>query len=247
MDCNWAKALTTYDCAPLRTTGGHACLEIGTPFSLPDGAAINVYLVETPSTLLKISDNGDSLFQFSGMGLDVWSPRRFAVIRELVKKRGLAVSDDGNIFMLTAPDRAAAGFARAVTGLLALAQWGAEQLEVEAPEQDLIAEIEPYVIARNPTAIFKRNARVRGASQTIHRFDFQHGNDLIDVIAPHPAATGAALRKAGDVQNGPYAERLRPLFIVDDRKDPAHAGSEIGILASMTRAVPASRVMHLHH
>ena len=234
MDCNWAKALTTYDCAPLRTTGGHACLEIGTPFSLPDGAAINVYLVETPSTLLKISDNGDSLFQFSGMGLDVWSPRRLAAIRELLKKRGLVVSDDGNIFMLTTPDRAAA-------------QWGAEQLEVEAPEQDLIAEIEPYVIARNPAAVFKRNARVRGASQTIHRFDFQHGNDLIDVIAPHPAATGAALRKAGDVQNGPYAERLRPLFIVDDRNDPAHAGSEIGILASMTRAVPASRVMHLHH
>jgi hypothetical protein len=247
MDCNWAKTLTAYDCAPLRTTGGHACLEIGTPFSLPDGAAINVYLVETASTLLKISDNGDSLFQFSGMGLDVWSPRRAAAIRELVGKHGMALSDDGNIYMLTAPDRAAAGFAKTITGLLAVAQWGAEQLQVEAPEQDLIAEIEPYVIARDPGAVFKRNPRIRGASQTLHKFDFRHGTDLIDVIAPHPVATGAALRKAGDIQNGPYAEQLRPLFIVDDRKDPVHAASEIGILGSMTRAVPASRVMNLRH
>jgi hypothetical protein len=247
MDCNWAKALTAYDCAPLRTTSGHACVEIGTPFTLPDGTAINIYLMETPSSLMKISDNGDSLFQFSGMGLDVWNARRVAAIRELLRKHRLAMSEDGNIFMLTAQNRAASAFAQAVTGFLALAQWAAEQLEVELPEHDLIAEIEPYVIARNPAAVFKRNPRVRGASQTVHRFDFRHGSDLIDVLSPHPAATGAALRKAGDVQNGPYAEHLRPLFIVDDRADPAHAASEIGILASMTRAVPASRVMHRRH
>jgi hypothetical protein len=206
-----------------------------------------VYLAETPSSLLKISDNGDSLFQFAGMGLDVWNPRRLAAIRDLLRKHGLAVSDEGNVYTLSAADRAAAGFARAITGLLALAHWGAEQMSLETPEQDLVAEIEPYVIARDPAAPFKRNPRVRGASQTEHRFDFRHGTDLIDVLAPHPAATGAALRKAGDVQNGPYAERLRPLFIVDDRKDPTHASSEIGILASMTRAVAASRIMHLHH
>ena len=247
MDCEWAKALTRYDCTPLRATDGHACLEIGTPFSLPDGSAINIYLVDTASSLLKISDNGDTLFQLGGMGLDVWNGRRFTAVRELLRAHHMSLSDDGNVHLVVAPARAAAGFARTVTGLLALAQWATEQLEVEPQAQDLIAEIEPYIVARDPKASFKRWPRVRGASQTEHRFDFQHGTDLIDVLAPHATATGSAMRKAGDVQNGPYAENLRPLFIVDDRSDPERAENEIGILGSMTRAVAASRIMRLPH
>ncbi|RYD93884.1 MAG: hypothetical protein EOP50_10400, partial [Sphingobacteriales bacterium] len=35
--------MTRYDCRPVKGTDGGACLEIGTPFSLPDGSAINLF------------------------------------------------------------------------------------------------------------------------------------------------------------------------------------------------------------
>jgi hypothetical protein len=72
----------------------------------------------------------------------------------------------------------------------------------------------------------------------------QHGTDLIDVITAHPNATGAAMRKAGDVQNGGFAHGLSPLIIVDDRKDAEHATFEIGILGSITRAMSVSRLIY---
>jgi len=44
------------------------------------------------------------------------------------------------------------------------------------------------------------------------------------------------MRKAGDVQNGPFAEIAMPLIIIDDRVEPDRALIEIGNLASVTRA-----------
>ena len=118
---------------------------------------------------------------------------------------------------------------------------------MRSPVADIVAELEPYIIARAPDAAFKRNPQVKGASGSLHQFDFQHGTDLIDVISAHPTATGAAMRKAGDVQNGPFAEHLSPLIVVDDRTDPDRAMNEIGILGSVTRAMPASRLTQALH
>ena len=55
------------------------------------------------------------------------------------------------------------------------------------------------------------------------------------------------MRKAGDVQNGPFAGHYMPLIIVDDRKDPDRAASEIGILGSVTRAQAASELIRTIH
>jgi hypothetical protein len=242
-NCEWAKSLTRYDCRPLQALDGSACLEIGTPFSLPDGSAINIYL-KPEAQFVRISDNADTLFQFGGMGLDVWGGSTHGSLTGLLAKHKAQIAASGEIFLLSHPDKCAQGFAVAVSALLHLAAWAADKLgEQAANEDDLMAVAEPFIIARDPSAPFKRNFKVRGASRLDHVFNFRHGSDAIDVISPWPQSTGSAMRKAGDVQNGPMSEDFRPLFIVDDRKDADKAYNEIEILGSITRAMPLTRLM----
>lgn len=247
LNCNWAQALTRYDCQPLRGLGGGECLEIGTPFSLPDGSAINLYITIAGGEILKISDNADTLFQLCGMGLDVWQPARLASIRDLLAKNQMAVGPKGEIHTLTQNAHAAHGFALAITGLLALSSWAAEHLQAPARTIDMLAELEPHIIARDPTAFYKRNPHVKGASNTDYAFDLQHGTDLIDIIGPSAQATGAAMRKVGDILNGPFAGNLSPLIVVYDLVDSERAMNEVSILGSVARAVPASRLMQSLH
>lgn len=241
MNCEWAAALTRFDCRPMRTHSGDACLEIGTPFSIPGGHAINLYLVEEGSHI-RISDNADTIMAMDAIGIDV-SSRRIGSFRDAAKRCNLTVTDSGEVMMLTRPEHAAAGFANAVSGMIMLSHWAAEQLRQEPKEHDLASELEPYIIARNPTATLTRHPKVMGASRAIHTFDLQHGKDLIDVISAHSNSTGSAMRKCGDIINGPFANGATPLIIVDDRKDRETAEREIGILASVTRAMAVSRLI----
>jgi Domain of unknown function DUF1828 len=242
-NCDWAKSLTSYECNQVKGLDGAACLEIGTPFSMPDGAAVNLYIVPAANGWLKISDNADTVFQLSAMGLDAWNPSKQSAMRRIVGRHGLTMGEDCNISLLSKSTEAAFHFAKAVTALIAVSEWAATQLEAKPVQSNIFAELEPYIIARNPAAEHHRNVRIMGASSVEHTFQLQHGTDLIDVISAHPNATGAAMRKAGDVQNGAFAEGLQPLIIVDDRKEAEIAMHEIGILGSITRAMPASRLM----
>lgn len=247
LNCKWAQSLTRYDCQTLKALDGGSCLEIGTPFSLPDGSAINLYVTEVGDGMVKISDNADTLFQLGGMGLDVWQGMRMSALRDLMAKHRMAIGKQGDVHILAQTARAADGFAQAVTGLLAISAWAADHLQAPAQTIDMVAQLEPYIIARNPSAEYRRNPHVRGASSTDYTFDLQHGSDLIDIIGPSAQATGAAMRKAGDIQNGPFAEHLSPLFVVYDLADSGRAMSEISILGSVARAMPASRLMQPLH
>lgn len=242
MNCQWAQALTRFDCRPVPTLDGKSCLEIGTPFSLPDGSAINLYLVEHGSHI-RVSDNGDTLFQLHSMGLDVWQPQRFAALRAHAATLKLHLENSGELFTLAHADKAAAGFAVAMAGLIGISQWAAEKLGETAPSVDLATKLQPFIVARNPSAALQRNFPVQGASRVKHRFDFLHGVDLIDVIPANAISTGGVMRKVGDVINGPFCDGLDPLIIVDDSIDPDRASSEIGILSAITRAMPASALM----
>lgn len=242
LNCNWAQALTKYDCRPLKAVDGSPCIEIGTPFSLPDGSAINLYL-KPEAQFVRISDNADTMFQLGGLGLDVWNGTVRASLERLVGKHKVQMSPQGEVFLLAKNDNSAMGFAVTITAILQLANWAADKINERPSDVDLTAEVEPYLIARNPSAEFKRNVHVKGVSKTDHVFDFRQGREIIDVLTPWAASTGGAMRKAGDVQNGPMAELFQPLFIVDDRTEPERAMNEIEILGSITRAMPLSRLM----
>ena len=246
MNCEWINSLTKYDCRQVIGLDGVPGLEIGTPFSLPGGSSINLYVMPAGDHFL-ITDNGDSMFQLTGIGLDVWQGQRFKSIRHTVARHNLTLAERGDFQMVCQATHLPIAIAKAITGLLALSDWAASQLDVDATERDIIAEAEPYIIARNPTVPIKYRQHVRGASQADHVFDFKHGIDLIDVIAPNAISTGGVMRKVGDVNNGPFGDHLSTLIIVDDREDPSRAAKEIGILASITRAQSFTSLMSSYH
>jgi hypothetical protein len=246
LNCEWASALTKYDCRQVRGIDGQIGLEIGTPFSLPDGSAINLYVLPVGDHML-LSDNGDTLFHLNSMGLDVFHSMRLRSLRQHLAPMKLSIGEQGDLRMIAQPSHAAYAFAQTITGILAVSAWASAQLGIEAAERDIVAEAEPFIIARNPAASFKLRPRVRGASQAEHVFDYQHGTDLIDVISPNAASTGGVMRKIGDVTNGPFAEHLSPLIIVDDRDDEKRANNELGIIASIARAQPFTALMRSVH
>lgn len=241
LNCQWAMRLTQYDCRPVRTKHGENGLEIGTPFSLPGGAALNLYLVPEGG-MVRITDNADTLFQLSGVGLDVWTPQRRKSIRDAASKWGLAMGDQGDLFALARPEQAQWHFARALSGLLAVGAWAAEQMHAAPEHHDLAAEAEPYLRAWRANLPLTRRIKVRGASRNEYVFDFQQGSDIIDVISAYATSTGAAMRKVGDVTNGPFAEGLKPLIIIDDRQNPNQAGQEQQILGSIARVMMFTRL-----
>lgn len=246
LNCNWAQALTRYDCRTITGLSGEAGLEIGTPFSLPDGSAISLYLMPVGDHIL-LSDNGDTLFRLGSMGLDVWQGMRLRALRETASTRNMSIGERGDLQMISQKQNAAHAFAEAITAILSISDWASLQLKAEVKQRDIIAEAEPYIIARSPTAKLKVRPKVRGQSQAEHTFDFLHGSDLIDVIAPHPAGTGGVMRKIGDVTNGPFLGNLSPLIIVDDRDDPAKASNEMGIIASIARVQSFTDLMRVIH
>ncbi|MDB5576894.1 MAG: hypothetical protein JWR80_2070 [Bradyrhizobium sp.] len=247
VNCDWANALTRYDCKPLIGINGSNVLEVGTPFSLPDGSAINLYISSVSNGHLMISDNGDTLMHLSGMGIDVWNASRLRGLRDAMSGQRMKLDHRGDFRLITQQKSAAVAFAQSVTGILAVNNWAREQLRIEPADRDLVAEAEPYILARNPTEKLIRHVRVKGASRAEHEFDFRHGSDLIDVIAPSPQSTGGVMRKVGDVINGPFADPYSPLIIVDDRFEPMKAEKEMGILASIARTQPFSRLTQMSH
>jgi hypothetical protein len=246
LNCNWASALTKYDCQPINGLDGALGLEIGTPFSMPGGAAINLYLMPLNRHVL-ISDNGDTLMHLSGIGIDVWNPSRMRSLREMVLPYGLSLSDAGDFKMISTEESAASKFATTITALLAINHWATTQLNVEPKTYDLAAEAEPYIVARNPSLPIKLNPKVRGASASEHTFNFLHGNELIDIITPYPVSTGMELRKIGDVSNGPFLGGKSLLVIIDDRFEPLRAQSELAMLGATVRAQLFSSLMHMVH
>lgn len=243
IDCAWASALTRYDCRTVPAVGGGAsALEIATPFSMPGGAAVVLYVADMGSHLL-LSDNGDTLAHLSSIGVDLWHPQRARALRDRLTVHGVTLDQGGDFRCLAQPAHAPFAFARLTSAVLAAGSWAAEQLKVAEVERDLVAEAEPYIMARDPAAQLLRRVHVRGASSVEYEFPLQHGRDLIDVIGPTAQASGFAMRKAGDVLNGPFADNASPLVIVDDRTDHQKAHQEIAIIASVARSMAFTTLM----
>ena len=208
------------------------------------GSPITLYLIDQGSTVL-LSDNGDTLASLSGVGIDLW--RSLSTLRRKAQRYGLALTEQGAFEALVKSAGAPLAFAKSISGLIQIADWGADAIRARRSTVDLAQEALPYIVARDKSAIPERNRAVIGASNTTHVFDIRHGADLIDVIAPKAQATGAEMRKIGDVQNGPFAEGLSPLIIVDDRYDPIRAMQEIAIIGSIARAMAFTTLAETRH
>lgn len=242
MNCDWLKTSIKYDCVPVKNKYGEHGIEIGTPFSYADGTAIVIYSIEQSDSKLLFSDNGEALAHLSSVGIKI---NRVQQVRDIVEKHGLSLDDDGNIKVLSNAANSAFFFAKFISGLLSLADWERERIGINEDTKNLADEAELYLKAWKPSAELIRHPKINGQSRKKHEFDFLFDKELIDVIPANATATGASMRKAGDITNSPNLDAgLSMRFIIDDRTDPSKAEIEKQIIGSISRAMLFSQLVN---
>ena len=242
MNCDWLKTATAFDCVPVRGLHGERGVEIGTPFSYADGSAIVLYAMEEGDRIL-LSDNGEMLAHLEAVGLPVG--RRLTSLRERVDRFGLTLSDRGDVRALVPVDQGAQMLSAAISGLLSVAEWEREQIGLDEQTQNLAEEAEILLREWKPGATLERRPKIKGQSKGEHTFAFLLDGEFIDVITANHTATGAAMRKAGDVKNSPYLAGREIRVVVDDRRDPGLAETERQILGSLVKAMSLSKLQSL--
>ena len=94
MNCAAIARQLAFDCTPLTGLHGESVFELGTPFSFEDGTAICVYVIDR-APLVEVSDDALAVHHLSSLGLDPWSPRRMAALRERIHPFGVTLCDSG--------------------------------------------------------------------------------------------------------------------------------------------------------
>ncbi|MBU3694073.1 MAG: DUF1828 domain-containing protein [Rhodocyclaceae bacterium] len=245
MNCDWLKQASSFDCVPIRGLHGEEGIEIGTPFSYADGSAIVLYALEQGDHIL-LSDNGEMLAHLEAVGLAT-SRRRLSLLRERIAPFGLSLSETGEVRALVPSNQAAHLLAAAINSLLLVADWEREQLGVDEQTQNLADQAEILLREWKPGAALERHPKIKGQSKREHTFAFLLDGEYIDVIPANHTATGAAMRKAGDVKNSPYLGGRDIRVVIDDRREPERAAVEQQILGSLVKAMTLSRLQALAH
>lgn len=244
MNCDWLKKNVGFHCVPVRGIHGESGIEVGTPFSFSDGTAITLYLIEENRHML-ISDNGDTLAHLSSVGLEPQAGRRIQILRERVAQHGFAIGDQGDVRAVAPKEQGRHLFAQGITALLSLAAWEREQLGLDHETRSAADDAEILLREWKPLHELKRRPQIKGQSKRAHTFDYLLDGEYIDIIAPNHTATGAAMRKAGDVLNSPYLDGRTVRVVVDDRQDPRRAEGERQILGSLVKAMMFTKLIEL--
>lgn len=242
MNCDWLHTTAAFDCVPIRGLHNELGIEIGTPFSYADGTAIVLYAIEEGDRIL-LSDNGEMLAHLEAVGVQVG--RRASTLRERVARFGLTLSDKGDVRVLVPADQGSFMLATAISGMLSVAEWEREHIGLDEQTQNLAEEAEILLREWKPGAFLERRPKIKGQSKREHTFAFLMDGEYIDVIPANHTATGATMRKAGDVKNSPYLAGRDIRVVVDDRRDPDRADVERQILGSLVRAMTLTKLQSL--
>ena len=242
MNCNWLQAASAFDCVPVCGLHNETGIEIGTPFSYADGTAIVLYAMEEGDRLL-LSDNGEMLAHLSAAGINI--NNRLNTLRDRVAPFGLMLTDKGDVRALVPMEQGAHMLASTISAMLSVAEWEREQLGLDEQTQNLAAEAEILLREWKPQAFLERRPKIKGQSKREHSFDFLLDGEFIDVIAANHVATGATMRKAGDIKNSPYLGGRNIRVVIDDRRDPARAEVERQILGSLVKAMTLTKLQEL--
>lgn len=242
MNCEWIKNKIDYSCLPLRGIKGENALEIGTPFTFPDGTSINFYILEQGENHILISDNGDTAMHISSCG-NIWNQATPKQIEKLAEENHICVGELGDLRKVVKKSELSHGVATFVTALIVFSKWIEERINLPIQLNTLADEAEVYLASWKPKLPLQKDVTVRGRSKREFKFDFQQGNELIDVISASPSAVGAAMRKAGDVMGSPFAEGREIRVIVNDLGNQVRAQEEKQILGSMVKAMLFSELI----
>lgn len=218
------------ECKILPAADGAQIHCVSTPFRYSDGDTIHLYAEELGS-LVRFFDSGDTLFHVSGSGIKFKDKRGLKPLQKIVEDIGAQLSDGGEISMLAAKGDASEGFRKALTAMLGVAGWEAENAGIATDSTTLAGEVEIYLREWKPGLEFLHDQPLSGISGRDHTFSFLVDGELIDVVSSFPQSTAAEVRKLADVRGIPSQTDTPIRIVIDDRLNPKRARQEAMIIS----------------
>lgn len=247
LNCEWLHSQAYLNCYTVETINGKQAICVQTHHRWLDNTPLTFYVSPVGDKLL-ISDEGETLFHFSSVGL-LSNRRNWRKIRELLSytQSDVVLEDDGEILCMTTPENAAIALADYTSALCTLLRYE-QKISLLPTEVVYFAdEVEFYLKAWKPNKTLLTSPKIKGISGHEYRFDFQLDNRLILAINPTPNAVGSAMRRIGDVLSGAELDDRKILVIVDDRSDQLFeqqkAEEEISIISTLAKAVPFTNLI----
>lgn len=243
MNCYQFSTLTGMRCEPQETYGGEPCIAVVTPFSFFDGDGLTIF-ARTIGEQIHLFDDGATLFWLRGLGLRTLDDRRsWRPLRTTLSKYNVGLSEDGTIELMTPQAGAAGGFARMVSGLLAVDAWARENAG-QGSGLPLEQEASLYLRAWRPDLTVETDpVPIVGMSGAEHRFALRQGDEYIDTIGSSQTAVGAEARKLIDIRSKSEHGNLPIRVIIDDRAHPERAQREASIIGRLANAWTMSKLI----
>ncbi len=243
MNCEWLKEAAAFNCVPVRGIHGEAGIEIGTPFSYADGTTIVFYALEHGEHIL-LSDNGDMLSHLSAVGIKT-SSGRILRLKEKLAAHNFFMGENMDVRAIFPKNQSAHMLASGISAMLSIAEWEHEHLVLSDKNRSIVEEAEILLREWKPGHNIERSPKIKGQSKNSYSFDYLLDGEYIDIIVPNHTATGAVMRKAGDVKNSPYLDGRDIRVIIFDADEPARAEGERQIIGSIAKAMLYSKLEHL--
>lgn len=213
-------------------------IQVLTPFTHVDGEPIYVYL---KNNLSLITDNGSLLFFLIKTGRNI--QHRINAFTAHAAQYELSLSRDGDFLAkVDNQQQLSAVFGRYLEFISHFLSMEAEIFIRKEENVNAIADVIAILKRRNKNIDLEVNPQVVGGSKQRYQFDIRANNTLIDVINPHSASTGAALRKAADTLKG--TSDFSTLFVIDDREKFDAAQKEASIISSVAQVITFSSLEH---
>ncbi|MGB3290970.1 MAG: DUF1828 domain-containing protein [Burkholderiaceae bacterium] len=243
MNCDWLKEAAAFNCVPVKGLHGEAGIEIGTPFSYADGTAIVFYALAHGDHVL-LSDNGDMLAHLSSVGINV-SGNRIARLKERLATHNFHMGEELDVRAIFPKSQSAHMLASGIAAMLSVAEWEHEHLALNERNRNIVEEAEILLREWKPGHNIEKSPKIKGQSKNTYSFNYLLDGEYIDIIVPNHTATGAVMRKAGDIKNSPYLNGRDIRIIIFDTDEPERAEAERQIIGSLAKAMLYSRLEEL--
>lgn len=232
MKCEAFAESLGYHCACLESGG----IVLTTPFTMPNGTSIPVYIEPVAETQYRLWDAGELLFEAIVSGAHIPDRRRLRGLSSNLQQLGAAILEDGSIEIVVPQKELPSGFARFIEAALEVARWNERVLSEPSDHEDLVDEVHQLLLAARPSEHVERNVSIEGFSRRPLVFDFRQNGRLIDCISGSPNASAFEVRKLLDLRSLSAFADTDVLVVVDDRVEPIKAAQEMTLISRLATA-----------
>ncbi|MCF8186670.1 MAG: DUF1828 domain-containing protein [Sulfuritalea sp.] len=241
MSCTDLLKSFGFECADIPDNDGNVMHAIFTPFKFFDGDEISLFAEKT-GDVIRFFDAGDTLFHLAGSGIHFPDKRAIKPIERLISETGAALSDSGEISTIVSVIDAKDGFGKALSAILSICNWEAENVGYSSDITTLAGEVEMYLRQLKPKAEVIYDQKLIGVSGRNSAFNFLIDGEFIDVVSSSPQSTAAEVRKLADIRGISANDDLTIKVVIDDRQNAKRANQEAMIISRFADAILLSQL-----